>query len=75
MFVCSTFNHCDADEEGDGSGGKGDGGGGEGDGGGGEGGVVRVSFAHYNTLEEVDRLIQALSVHTPPKADAQEKGA
>jgi selenocysteine lyase/cysteine desulfurase len=36
----------------------------------GEGGVVRVSFAHYNTLEEVDRLIQALSVHTPPKADA-----
>ena len=25
-----------------------------------EGGVVRVSFAHYNTLEEVDRPIQAL---------------
>jgi selenocysteine lyase/cysteine desulfurase len=24
------------------------------------GGVVRVSFAHYNTLEEVDRLIAAL---------------
>jgi cysteine desulfurase family protein (TIGR01976 family) len=41
----------------------------------GEGGVVRVSFAHYNTPEEVDRLIQALSVHAPPKADSQEKGA
>ena len=39
----------------------------------GEGGVVRVSFAHYNTLEEVDRLIQALSVQTPPKADSSKK--
>ena len=41
----------------------------------GEGGVVRVSFAHYNTPEEVDRLIQALSVYAPPRADSQEKGA
>jgi selenocysteine lyase/cysteine desulfurase len=24
------------------------------------GGVVRVSMAHYNTLEEVDRLVRAL---------------
>ena len=26
----------------------------------GEGGVVRVSIAHYNTLEEIDRLIRHL---------------
>ena len=25
-----------------------------------QGGVVRVSLAHYNTLEEIDRLIAAL---------------
>jgi selenocysteine lyase/cysteine desulfurase len=25
-----------------------------------QGGVVRVSMVHYNTIEEVDRLIQAL---------------
>jgi selenocysteine lyase/cysteine desulfurase len=25
-----------------------------------DGGVVRVSMAHYNTLEEVDRLVSAL---------------
>ena len=24
------------------------------------GGVVRVSMAHYNTVEEIDRLVQAL---------------
>jgi cysteine desulfurase family protein (TIGR01976 family) len=30
-----------------------------------QGGVVRVSIAHYNTLEEIDRLIQALDEAMP----------
>jgi selenocysteine lyase/cysteine desulfurase len=30
-----------------------------------QGGVVRVSMAHYNTLEEIDRLIKALDEAMP----------
>jgi Selenocysteine lyase len=33
----------------------------------GEGGVVRVSFAHYNTEEEVARLTDALTRFVPPR--------
>ena len=41
----------------------------------GEGGVVRVSFAHYNTLEEVDRLIPGAFGADAAEGRPIEKGA